>query len=42
MKTVLRLIGILIAIGIGLWVLLMATLYLAAWWTSKSPAFFWP
>jgi len=37
-----RLVGILIVIWICFFVILIAMVYIAAWWTGRSPAFYWP
>jgi hypothetical protein len=42
LKKILRVVGILIAIWIGFFVILIAMVYMAAWWTGRSPAFYWP
>jgi hypothetical protein len=35
-------VGIVIAFVIGFVVFQIASIYLMAWWTGKSPGFFWP
>ena len=34
--------GIVLAIWMGLFVLLMVGVQVMAWWTGKSPGFYWP